>query len=105
MLKYNVGGNNEISNIELVKQLCLIMDKKLKNKKSSEKLIKYVEDRPGHDARYAIDCTKLSSSLGWSPTVNFNQGLQKTVSWYLKNFDWIESIVSGEYLEYYENNF
>ncbi len=102
---YNVGGNNEISNIELVKQLCLIMDKKLKNKKSSEKLIKYVEDRPGHDARYAIDCTKLSSSLGWAPTVNFNQGLQKTVSWYLKNFEWIENIVSGEYLEYYENNF
>ena len=102
---YNVGGNNEISNIDLVKQLCLIMDKKLKNKKSSEKLIKYVEDRPGHDARYAIDCTKLSSSLGWAPTVNFNQGLQKTVSWYLKNFEWIENIVSGEYLEYYENNF
>tara|TARA_Y100000739_G_C20582780_1_gene453707 strand:+ start:209 stop:1255 length:1047 start_codon:yes stop_codon:yes gene_type:complete len=102
---YNIGGNNEVSNIDLVNQLCDIMDKKLKNKVSSKKLIKYVEDRPGHDTRYAIDCSKISNSLGWSPTVTFKQGLQKTVSWYLKNFDWIENIHSGQYLEYYENNF
>ncbi|HCX99831.1 MAG TPA: dTDP-glucose 4,6-dehydratase, partial [Bacteroidales bacterium] len=100
---YNVGGNNEWRNIDLVKELCRIMDKKLNRKEGeSEKLITFVTDRAGHDLRYAIDITKIQHDLGWEPTVKFNEGLELTVDWYLQNEEWIDAIVSGEYQTYYQ---
>ena len=100
---YNVGGNNEWRNIDLVKELCRIMDKKLNRKEGeSEKLITFVTDRAGHDLRYAIDITKIQHELGWEPTVKFSEGLELTVDWYLQNEEWINGIVSGEYQAYYQ---
>lgn len=100
---YNVGGNNEWRNIDLVKELCRIMDKKLKRKEGeSEKLITFVTDRAGHDLRYAIDITKIQHELGWEPTVKFSEGLELTVDWYLQNEEWINAILSGEYQAYYQ---
>lgn len=100
---YNVGGNNEWRNIDLVKELCRIMDKKLKRKEGeSEKLITFVTDRAGHDLRYAIDITKIQHELGWEPTVKFSEGLELTVDWYLQNEKWINAILSGEYQAYYQ---
>lgn len=100
---YNIGGFNEWQNIDLVKLLCKVMDKKLKrNDGESEKLITYVKDRPGHDLRYAIDATKINSELGWNPSVTFEQGLEKTVDWYLSNAEWLSHVTSGDYKEYYE---
>ena len=100
---YNIGGNNEWKNIELIKLLCSIMDKKLSRPAgTSEKLITYVKDRPGHDMRYAIDSSKLQGELGWSPIPDFSAGLEKTVEWYLSNTKWLERILSGEYEKYYE---
>ncbi|MDD2196942.1 MAG: dTDP-glucose 4,6-dehydratase [Bacteroidales bacterium] len=100
---YNVGGNNEWRNIDLVKELCRIMDKKLNRKEGeSEKLITFVTDRAGHDLRYAIDITKIQNELGWEPTVKFSEGLELTVDWYLQNEEWINAIVSGEYQAYYQ---
>jgi len=100
---YNIGGNNEWKNIDLVKLLCKIMDKKLGRKEgSSEKLITFVKDRPGHDYRYSIDSSKLKNELGWLPSTNFEEGLEKTVDWYLVNTRWLENVVSGEYEKYYE---
>ena len=99
---YNVGGFNEWQNIELVKLLCEIMDRKLDRKKGeSEKLIAYVKDRPGHDLRYAIDATKIHQELGWKPSVTFEQGLEKTIDWYLSNAEWLDHVTSGDYKEYY----
>jgi len=99
---YNVGGLNEWTNIDLVRYLCQILDEKLDRiKGTSEKLITYVKDRAGHDARYAIDATKLEIELGWTPSIKFEQGLEKTVDWYLENQEWIEKITSGSYKEYY----
>lgn len=99
---YNIGGNNEWKNIELVKYLCRLMDSKLgRHAGESESLISYVTDRPGHDLRYAIDSSKLQSDLGWKPSVTFEQGLEKTVDWYLKNQDWLEHVTSGAYQDYY----
>lgn len=99
---YNIGSNNEWKNIDLVKLLCNLMDKKLGKKTgSSEKLIKFVKDRPGHDKRYAIDSTKLNQKLDWSPKVNFEDGLSLTVDWYIKNNEWLRKISSGEYMNYY----
>jgi len=99
---YNVGGLNEWTNIDLVRYLCQILDEKLDRiKGTSEKLITYVKDRAGHDARYAIDATKLETELGWTPSIKFEQGLEKTVDWYLENQEWIEKITSGSYKEYY----
>lgn len=99
---YNIGGFNEWQNIDLVKLLCQIMDKKLgKPSGSSEKLIAYVKDRPGHDLRYAIDANKINRELGWKPSVTFEQGLERTVDWFLKNKEWLSSVTSGEYQEYY----
>ncbi|QIB27588.1 dTDP-glucose 4,6-dehydratase [Caloranaerobacter azorensis] len=92
---YNVGGNNEKKNIEIVK---LILEKLGK----PESLIKYVKDRPGHDRRYAIDNTKITTELGWEPSYTFEQGMEETIQWYLDNRDWWEKIRSGEYMEYYE---
>lgn len=99
---YNIGGNNEWTNIDLVHLLCDTMDEKLGNEKNtSRKLITYVTDRAGHDLRYAIDASKLMNELGWEPSVTFEQGLEKTVDWYLNNWEWIENITSGEYANYY----
>ncbi len=100
---YNIGGNNEWQNIELIKVLCKIMDKKL-NRKEGESvgLITYVKDRAGHDLRYAIDSSKIQSELGWKPSLQFEEGLEKTVDWYLSNSEWLEHILSGNYEKYYE---
>jgi dTDP-glucose 4,6-dehydratase len=100
---YNIGGNNEWKNIDLIKLLCKIMDRKLKRPEgTSEKLITFVKDRPGHDLRYAIDSSKLQGELGWSPGSGFESGLEKTVDWYLSNTKWLENVLSGEYNKYYE---
>ena len=100
---YNVGGFNELKNIDLVKLLCLMMDQKLnRNLGDSEKLITFVKDRPGHDLRYAIDANKINKELGWKPTVSFEEGLSKTIDWYLNNNDWLNNVVSGNYTEYYK---
>ncbi len=103
---YNIGGFNEWKNIDLVKTLCLQMDEKLKRPKGeSEKLITYVKDRPGHDLRYAIDASKINRELGWKPTVTFEEGLSKTIDWYLSNTKWLENVTSGAYQEYYNNQY
>jgi len=99
---YNIGGNNEWKNIDLIKLLCRIMDKKLNRPEgSSERLITYVKDRPGHDLRYAIDSSKLQNELDWSPIPSFADGLEKTVEWYLTNEKWLEGVLSGDYAKYY----
>jgi dTDP-glucose 4,6-dehydratase len=101
---YNIGGFNEWQNIDLVKLLCQVMDKKLNRPEGeSEKLITYVKDRPGHDLRYAIDATKINKELGWEPSVTFEEGLELTVDWYLSNSDWLNHVTSGDYKEYYKN--
>jgi dTDP-glucose 4,6-dehydratase len=101
---YNIGGNNEWKNIDLVKLLCYIMDKKLGQEEgTSAELITYVKDRPGHDLRYAIDASKLIAETGWRPEVTFEEGLEKTVDWYLSNQDWLKNVTSGAYLQYYQN--
>jgi len=92
---YNIGGNNEKANIEIVKLIIKTLGK-------SEELIKYVKDRPGHDRRYAIDNTKITTQLGWKPAYTFEQGIKETIEWYLNNTEWIENIVSGDYVNYYE---
>jgi dTDP-glucose 4,6-dehydratase len=99
---YNIGGNNEWKNLDLVHLLCDLMDEKQGNPVGkSRELITYVTDRAGHDLRYAIDASKLMSELGWEPSVTFEEGLSKTVDWYLNNWDWIENITSGDYQKYY----
>lgn len=98
---YNIGGFNEWTNIDIVKTLCKIMDKKLgRMPESSEKLITYVTDRAGHDKRYAIDATKIKKELGWKPSLKFEKGIEKTVDWYLDNKLWLENIASGKYQLY-----
>ncbi|MDZ4714983.1 MAG: dTDP-glucose 4,6-dehydratase [Cytophagales bacterium] len=100
---YNIGGNNEWKNIDLVKLLCGVMDARMKRPSgTSEKLITFVKDRPGHDLRYAIDSTKIQRELGWSPSVDFPTGIAKTVDWYLENKGWLEHVTSGAYLQYYD---
>ena len=100
---YNIGGNNEWKNIDLVLLLCNIMDSKLgREPGSSEKLITYVTDRAGHDLRYAIDSSKLQNELGWKPSLQFSEGLEKTVDWYLANEIWLNNVTSGDYQKYYE---
>lgn len=100
---YNIGGNNEWKNIDLVHYLCNLMDEKLgREKGSSAKLITYVSDRAGHDFRYAIDSSKLMNELGWKPSVTFEQGLEKTVDWYLANQEWLNHVTSGSYQNYYQ---
>lgn len=103
---YNIGGFNEWQNIDLVKLLCNIMDQKLgREEGTSEKLITFVKDRPGHDLRYAIDATKIERELGWRPSVTFEQGLEKTVDWYLNNEEWLDNVTSGNYMEYYNKQY
>ncbi|MDD3459442.1 MAG: GDP-mannose 4,6-dehydratase, partial [Weeksellaceae bacterium] len=99
---YNIGGFNEWKNIDLVRELCRQMDEKLgRSKGESEKLIRFVKDRPGHDLRYAIDADKIHQEFGWRPTVTFQEGLSKTIDWYLSNQEWLEQVTSGAYQKYY----
>ena len=103
---YNVGGFNEWKNIDLVKELCKQMDEKLgREKGTSEQLITFVKDRPGHDLRYAIDATKINKELGWEPSVTFEQGLSKTIDWFLENQQWLDNVTSGDYQNYYETQY
>jgi dTDP-glucose 4,6-dehydratase len=103
---YNIGGNNEWTNIDLIKLLCKIMDKKLKRADGeSAKLITFVKDRAGHDLRYAIDSSKLQNELGWKPSLQFEEGLEKTVEWYLANEEWLKNVTSGDYQKYYESQY
>lgn len=103
---YNIGGFNEWQNIDLIKLLCIQMDLKLgRPEGTSIRLITYVKDRPGHDLRYAIDASKINKELGWKPSVTFEEGLSKTIDWYLDNKEWMERIVSGEYESYYKNQY
>jgi dTDP-glucose 4,6-dehydratase len=103
---YNIGGNNEWKNIDLIRLLCRIMDKKLgRAPGESEKLISFVKDRAGHDLRYAIDAGKLKKDLGWGPSLTFEQGLSKTVDWYLENKEWLQHVLTGDYEKYYERQY
>jgi dTDP-glucose 4,6-dehydratase len=103
---YNIGGFNEWKNIDLVKLLCKLMDQKLGNPPgTSEKLITFVKDRPGHDRRYAIDASKINKQLGWEPSVTFEEGLSQTIDWYLENTEWLKHVTSGEYQQYYHNQY
>jgi dTDP-glucose 4,6-dehydratase len=103
---YNIGGFNEWRNIDLVKILCKLMDEKLgRVEGESEKLITYVKDRPGHDLRYAIDASKINKKLGWTPTVTFEEGLDKTIDWFLENKQWMDNVTSGAYQEYYKKQY
>jgi len=103
---YNIGGHNEWTNIGLIKVLCKIMDRKLgRAEGSSEKLISYVTDRAGHDFRYAIDATKIKNELDWTPSLQFEEGIEKTIDWYIENENWLSSVTSGEYLNYYNKQY
>ncbi len=103
---YNIGGHNEWKNIDIVKLVCEIMDEKLgRADGSSEKLITFVKDRAGHDLRYAIDATKLQKELGWTPSLQFEEGIRKTIDWYLENQTWLDEVTSGNYLKYYEEQY
>ncbi len=103
---YNIGGHNEWTNIDLIKLMCSIMDRKLgREAGTSEKLITYVKDRAGHDLRYAIDSTKLQNELGWVPSLQFEEGLEKSIDWYLANEEWMDNITSGDYQKYYEEQY
>ena len=103
---YNIGGFNEWTNIDLIKLMCKQMDEFLgKSEGTAESLITYVTDRPGHDKRYAIDATKLKNELGWEPSLQFEEGLKKTIKWYLENEEWMENITSGEYQKYYSEQY
>jgi dTDP-glucose 4,6-dehydratase len=103
---YNIGGNSERTNIELIRTLCRIMDGKLQRAEgTSEKLITFVKDRAGHDLRYAIDSTRLECELGWKPSLQFEEGLEKTVDWYLSNEQWLQHAVSGAYRQYYKEQY
>ncbi len=100
---YNIGGHNEWKNIDLIRMLCEIMDRKLKRSAgTSANLITYVKDRAGHDLRYAIDSAKIQRELGWKPSLQFAEGLEKTVSWYLSNEEWMKNVTSGDYQKYYD---
>ena len=101
---YNIGGNSEMENIRIVELICDILDDLItkKHKKSRIELITHVKDRPGHDRRYAIDATKIMTELGWQPSVTFEEGIRKTIDWYLNNKAWLDGVVSGDYQKYYE---
>jgi dTDP-glucose 4,6-dehydratase len=103
---YNIGGHNEWKNIDLIRLLCRIMDEKLgRSPGHSEKLITHVKDRAGHDQRYAIDASKMQKELGWQPSLGFEEGLGRTVDWYLGNQEWLRQVTSGAYLRYYEEQY
>lgn len=103
---YNIGGHNEWKNIDLILLMCRIMDRKLNREEgTSEKLITYVKDRAGHDRRYAIDATKIANDLGWKPSITFEIGLEKTIDWYLSNDEWLNNVTSGQYKQYYAQQY
>ena len=103
---YNIGGHNEWKNIDLIRLMCRIMDRKLNREGgTSEQLITYVKDRAGHDLRYAIDSSKLQRELGWTPSLQFEEGLEKTIDWYLSNQEWLQNVTSGDYQKYYEQQY
>ncbi|MBN1339455.1 MAG: dTDP-glucose 4,6-dehydratase [Bacteroidales bacterium] len=103
---YNIGGDNEWQNIRLVRKLCEIMDRKLRREPgTSTKLITFVKDRAGHDLRYAIDASKIKGELGWKTSVSFDEGLERTVDWYLENQQWLRNVTSGDYQHYYEEQY
>ncbi|MEX2485597.1 MAG: dTDP-glucose 4,6-dehydratase [Brumimicrobium sp.] len=103
---YNIGGLNEWTNIDLVKKISAIIDNKLQREKgTTAQQIVFIEDRAGHDRRYAIDATKIENELGWKPSINFEQGLENTIDWYLKNTDWLSKVISGDYKEYYAKQY
>jgi dTDP-glucose 4,6-dehydratase len=103
---YNIGGFNEWKNIDIVRLLCAKMDEKLgREQGTSEKLITYVTDRAGHDMRYAIDATKIQHELGWEPSLQFEEGISKTIDWYLENQEWLDNVTSGNYQKYYEAHY
>ena len=103
---YNIGGHNEWKNIDLILLLCKIMNQKLKRSAgTSENLITYVKDRAGHDLRYAIDSSKIQNELGWKPSLQFEEGLEKTVDWYLSNDEWMKNVITGDYQKYYDNQY
>ncbi|MBO6792742.1 MAG: dTDP-glucose 4,6-dehydratase [Balneolaceae bacterium] len=103
---YNIGGHNEWKNIDLIKLMCSIMDKKLmRDEGESQKLISFVKDRAGHDMRYAIDSSKLKKELEWEPSLQFEEGLEKTIDWYLSNEKWLKTVTSGDYRNYYESQY
>ncbi len=103
---YNIGGFNEWKNIDIVRLLCQKMDEKLgREKGTSEKLITFVKDRAGHDLRYAIDATKIKEELDWEPSLQFEEGIEITIDWYLNNQDWLDHVTSGEYQSYYEEHY
>ena len=103
---YNIGGNNEWKNLDLVHLLCDVADRALGNAVgTSRELITFIRDRPGHDRRYAIDATKIRIELGWEPSITFEEGLDATIKWYLENTDWLENVTSGNYQSYYENQY
>ncbi len=103
---FNIGGFNEWKNIDIVRLICKIMDGKLNREEGhSERLITFVKDRPGHDRRYAIDATKLKNILGWVPSLTFEEGINETIDWYLNNQSWLDNVTSGEYLQYYQQQY
>ena len=103
---YNIGGNNEWKNIDLIHFLCDLMDRKLnRNQDQSKKLISFVKDRAGHDKRYAINASKIKRDLGWEPSVKFEEGLENTVDWYLENQTWLDHLTSGSYKDYYHQQY
>jgi dTDP-glucose 4,6-dehydratase len=101
---YNIGGFNEWKNVDIVKLICTIMDNKL-GTQNSQSLITYVKDRPGHDLRYAIDASKIKNELGWEPAYTFEQGIEQTIDWYLQNTEWLDHVTSGNYREYYTEQY
>ena len=99
---YNIGGNNEWANIDIVNHICKIMDKKMNWDFDSSSLITFVSDRPGHDLRYAIDASKIKHDCGWVPSYDFSVGIEKTIDWYLSNQEWLSEVTSGQYKLYYD---
>jgi len=103
---YNIGGNNEWQNIKLVEKMCEIADRKFERKEGeSAELISFVKDRAGHDLRYAIDSSKIQNELGWMPSVNFEEGIEKTIDWYIKNEEWLNNVLTGKYESYYDEQY
>ncbi|MFW9856168.1 MAG: dTDP-glucose 4,6-dehydratase [Candidatus Thorarchaeota archaeon] len=102
---YNIGGNNEIENLSVVRILIEKLREKTGDERITEDLIQHVKDRPGHDRRYAIDSRKIKNELGWEPQMSFEEGLEKTIDWYIENRSWVEKVTSGEYLEFYERHY
>ena len=102
---YNIGGNNEVKNIDMVKKIIHLIARKTKDPLISEDLIKFVPDRLGHDRRYAIDSSKIKTQLGWNPRIKFEQGIDLTIDWYLNNKEWLEHVITGDYVSFYKKNY